>query len=352
MATPFAQSLERLQAFVQREGHARVPYDHREGEYGLGAWVSRQRRRYRDGVLTPEEARQLGSLPGWTWDPHDDSFERMFDLAKEYARRHGHLRTSRRVRFQGADLHTWAVNQRALYREAKIEPDRAARLESLLGWSWAPWEESFDRALELLRGFARKHGHTLIPVKARMAGFPLGSWVAKRRSELRRGLLPAAQARQLKAVPEWTSSPREERFQTGLMHLKRFAARRGHCRVPRNHVEGGFALGNWVTARRVAYREGSLSEQRRAELEALRGWTWEARDVRFAEGLSRLREFRRRYGHLRVPRGHVEHRFPLGAWFSSVRSQYGRGTLSSKKIAALERLRGWSWNFRARTGGS
>lgn len=57
----------------------------------------------------------------------------------------------------------------------------------------------------------------------------------------------------------------------------RFVAREGRARVPSSHVENGFRLGAWVIEQRSAYREGGLSDERFARLEALPGWGWKAR---------------------------------------------------------------------------
>jgi len=343
----FVHGLERLRAFVKREGHARVLYDHKEGAFGLGAWVSRQRRRYREKAMTAEEARLLSRLPAWSWKPLEDDFDRMRDLLREFVRLRGHGRLPRGARFRGANLEAWAVHQRMLRRKGLLDALRAKRLEDVPGWSWSPRDEEFEKGLALLRAFASRHGHAVVPARERRSGFALGVWVAKRRHDFRRGQLSPEQARRLARIPGWTWSPREQRFEIALRRLRRFSARLGHCRVPRLHVENGFPLGQWVTLRRVDFRQGRLSQARRRKLESLPGWTWEARDVRFMEGMAKLRRFHKRHGHVRVPRSDVDDGFQLGAWLSSVRSQYIKGTLAAKKEAQLAALPGWSWNFRA-----
>ena len=57
--------LEALKRYVAREGHCRVPYDHREDGIGLGTWVRHQRGDERNH--SPERAAKLEELPGWEW---------------------------------------------------------------------------------------------------------------------------------------------------------------------------------------------------------------------------------------------------------------------------------------------
>lgn len=60
-------SFAALERFVAREGHARVPQDHREGDLGLGNWVANQRFKRQHGYLPEGQAARLDALPGWEW---------------------------------------------------------------------------------------------------------------------------------------------------------------------------------------------------------------------------------------------------------------------------------------------
>jgi superfamily II DNA or RNA helicase len=54
-----------LSRFVERVGHANVPYKHVEGGLRLGRWVVKQR--YNKGRLAPGRKARLELLPDWTW---------------------------------------------------------------------------------------------------------------------------------------------------------------------------------------------------------------------------------------------------------------------------------------------
>ncbi|MFJ4192079.1 Helicase associated domain protein [Kitasatospora sp. NPDC089509] len=63
-ADRFAQGLAALAAFVEREGHARVPRTHKEGGTSLGTWLNNQKAR--QDKLTAEQLGQLEAL-GVSW---------------------------------------------------------------------------------------------------------------------------------------------------------------------------------------------------------------------------------------------------------------------------------------------
>jgi predicted helicase len=64
------RGFERLQAYVDREGHARVLLNYKdETGFKLGSWVATRRTEYNRGDLTSDRIEALDALPGWVWDP-------------------------------------------------------------------------------------------------------------------------------------------------------------------------------------------------------------------------------------------------------------------------------------------
>jgi Helicase associated domain len=96
-------------------------------------------------------------------------------------------------------------------------------------------------------------------------------------------LAPDRQAR-LEAISDWTWDPYETDWEEGFKRLRRFVKREGRFRMRRDYQDqDGYRLGEWVRRQVKAYQKGKLDPERRARLEALPGWTWDARKGRVKE---------------------------------------------------------------------
>jgi len=68
----------------------------------------------------------------------------------------------------------------------------------------------------------------------------------------------------------------DERWETGFSHLKEFAERYGHGRVPRNYkTDEGYGLGEWVQKQRKT--KDKMDSDHRQRLEAASFWLWKIR---------------------------------------------------------------------------
>ncbi len=173
--------------------------------------------------------------------------------------------------------------------------------------------------------------------------------------------MPSDQIAPLEAIPGWEWSVgvgrrREEAFERGLAALAQFVDREGHAGVIQTHVESfegaDYNLGVWVMGRRARFKEGGLSTEQVAALEAFPGWDWGRRRgnsaVAFERGLAALAQFAEREGHAGVPQSHVESfegaEYPLGVWVSRRRTEFRSGKLSAERTAVLKAVPGWEWN--------
>ena len=102
-----------------------------------------------------------------------------------------------------------------------------------------------------------------------------------------------------------------------MRFLEIFHQREGHCRVPDNHLEDGFRLGQWVQVQR--FTQETMSSDRRQRLDAL-GFVWDALTAQWEEGFRFLGLYRQREGDCRVPQNHREDGYRLGGWVQKQRT--------------------------------
>jgi superfamily II DNA or RNA helicase len=266
-----------LMRFVQREGHSRVTRFHVEDGFALGHWVSAQRVARRRGRDQPELETRLESLPGWSWDVKSDTWEDYYRHLRDFSERVGHARPALDYIENGRRLGRWVSSQRTVRKRRKLDTTLVERLESLPGWTWDPAKSFWEDAHAALTSFVAREGHARVPSSHVEDGLKLGSWVAAQRVARRRTKLQADRVERLDALPGWHWEVRAERWEHGFARVQKFAEREGHARISATMVEDGFKLGQWVTLQRTARRLKRLSSQQIKRLEALPGWTWDAR---------------------------------------------------------------------------
>ena len=269
-----------LRKFVEREGHAVVPARHCEAGRALGSWVSSQRRRRVS--MSAERRHLLELLPGWSWRA-SMTWDDWVELLEAFVAREGHARVAYLHEERGRGLGIWVNSQRRLHKLDRLDATRAQRLEAVTGWVWrmvadAPSTEDW---FELLEAYAAREGDVRVQRDHLEAGQPLGDWVERIRNRYQQGRLPQSVQRRLESMPGWAwrTVPADRPWEAWFEILETYVARERHALVPQGHVEDGASLGRWVARQRALHHRVELKEDRRERLEAVPGWTWQARRI-------------------------------------------------------------------------
>jgi hypothetical protein len=248
--------------------------------YPLGAWVDDQRVRYGQGILANDRKERLAVLPGWSWEPTTDRWETGFRHLQEFVNRHGHARVKGSELIDGYPLGRWCSKQRTRNAKGLLEERRWSRLDALPGWSWDVHADRWEEGYSHLLLFVDQHGHSRVAQTDVQDGYPLGTWVAKQRSEHTKGVLSRDRAERLKALPKWSWNLSADKWEKAYQCLVDYIDRHGDARVPQSFVIEGIRLGNWVKTQRANYTTGKLHPERRDRLEALEAWMWDAPNVK------------------------------------------------------------------------
>jgi hypothetical protein len=196
-----------------------------------------------------------------------------------YVEREGHALVPRLHVEDGVTLGRWVGDQRKKHGSGDLPIDEADRLDSLEGWTWSASEAAWDEGYSHLTGFRRREDHARVPRKQiDPDGFRLGAWVGKQRDAYKRQKLDIQRTSRLEEIEGWVWDQNEADWEAMRKLLDRFRKREGHTVVPYEYTENEVNLANWISAQRSSYRKDKLSANRVAQLEAILGWTWNARD--------------------------------------------------------------------------
>jgi predicted helicase len=191
----------------------------------------------------------------------------------------------------------------------------------------------------LLEAFIKGHGHCRVGQHQTNEGYRLGAWVSQQRAH--KDAMDPVRRKRLETLSGWSWNVWSAQWDEGFSYLREFSERERHCRVPlRDKADDGYKLGQWVSDQRK--NKDAMDPVRRQRLEALPGWSWDARHDQWDEGFSHLKEFSERERHCRASNNYkTNDGFLLGQWVSRQRKVRDQMDLDRRK--RLETLPGWSW---------
>ena len=275
-----------LMKFKAREGHCNVPGLHCEGTFPLGSWVGTQRQT--KDTMSAERRQRLNDI-GFVWDVLDAQWEEAFAALMQFKAREGHCNVPERYREGNFPLGSWVNRQRL---NTKMSDERKQRLNEI-GFIWEPHEARWEEGLASLMAFKARESHTRVPTSHLEGTFNLGIWVANQRSNKDTCPLNANGG-------SMTLGLFGMRLTLGgrwIEALKKYKAREGHVRrVPYNHIESTFPLGQWATYQRQY--KNPLSAERKRRLDDI-GFVWDTNEAKWEDGIFCLREIQSTRGTLR-----------------------------------------------------
>jgi superfamily II DNA or RNA helicase len=335
---------EALQTFTDREGHARVHQKHVEGNLRLGGWVANQRNRAEG--LSDTQRSQLEVLPGWTWRPLDESWERGADALRSYVAREGDSSVPLGHCEDAFGLGAWVAKRRALYRSGKLSEQQIRWLEARPGWSWDPRTDRWERGFEALVRYTRQRGSATPPPNSVFDRFRLGTWVVVNRTMKDKGKLSAERQHRLESLPGWLWNPNADIWENGFFALEQYVRRVGNANPPKGAMEGESRVAQWVSVQRSAYKRGKIDPVRASRLERLPGWVWDANEAAWWEKFELLRAVATETGSASLRFDAVVDGVALGSWIDVQRQYHRKAKLREDHRRLLEDLPGWEWAVR------
>ena len=133
-------------------------------------------------------------------------------------------------------------------------------------------------------------------------------------------------------------------WEEGFEHMEEFVRTTGNAKVPADYLcVDGFDLGRWAERQR-AFRN-SMDAERKARLEAFKGWIWNIRDLAWEDGFEHLEEFAAADGDASVPFKYITpDGFDLWRWVE--RQRIAQNTMDPVRKRRFEALIGWTWQVK------
>jgi hypothetical protein len=181
----WAERWVELERYKEKHKNCNVPQRYTETP-GLGQWVNRQREEYRGGKLNVERKNKLDQL-GFVWNTYMSCWEENYAELKYYKQVHGHCNVPQKYT-EAPGLGGWVKLQRELYRNGNLNSKRKSKLGQL-GFVWNVSMRFWEKRYVQLESYQQEHGHCNVPnAYTEIRG--LGRWVARQRTEYRKGQMP------------------------------------------------------------------------------------------------------------------------------------------------------------------
>ena len=204
-----------------------------------------------------------------------------------------------------------------------------------------------------------------------------GLWMMHIRATYHKGRLSRARIDELEDIPGWEWGTQREEAYTWEEHLQHWITEyEKRLQTPSSHSKDleEKRAGVWQGTQRVAYKNGTLSQERIKELVASPGWEWGPQRVAYKQGTlsqehikelvaspewewgpqreytwkEQLQHWITQYEkRLQTPSSKskdIEEK-RAGIWQSTQRTAYNNGTLSEERIKELMTSPGWEWGI-------
>ena len=177
--------------YYSEHGHLLVPHSHMTlcGKR-LGRWIGTQRHDRKIGarVCTAERQEKLDAI-GMVWEVRSSHWQRMYELAQDYAKAYGNLDIPiGYVSPKGELLGGWISSQRSRRKQGLIKTEEVFLLDEL-GMEWRILDNQWDKYYERCAAYMQVHGVDRIPSRYMEEGMALGSWLIQQKRAFREGRL-------------------------------------------------------------------------------------------------------------------------------------------------------------------
>ena len=269
----FYDTFEKLEKWMQ-ENHGKYPScyaDKNSVERKLYNWCCTQRKEYKNKNLCSEKIGCLSKLANWKWSPDlEKNFYNTFGKLQQWVQLHKML-PKKSGDMVEKNLYVWCSSKKKEYTKNKLSPKYAKSLESISGWTWHFFDDSFDDMFNLLCAWIRNTNKMPSQHSKNLEEKKLGLWCNSRKGEFRKNKLAEYKIKMLSEISIWTWF-NEDRFEKMYDAVFKWVQinNRLPIRYSKNIEEK--KLGDWCANKRFEYSVGKLNDEKINKLLKLKGW--------------------------------------------------------------------------------
>ena len=190
--------------------------------------------------------------------------------------------------------------------------------------------DTFAEKLSKLAKFKKEFGHTNVPRTHHDQD--LAHWVRNVRAAWRAGKLEAAQLEKLTKA-DFSFEPKDTAWQAHYDNLVDYVRIHGNAKVPRDYKDHTLAV--WVMHQRDHMKLNLLDEAQVGLLKKI-NFIFEPQEFQWEENLQRLKDFKKAFGHVLVPRRYEDAK--LANFAAEMRKRFKAGTLAEDQVQDLVKL--------------
>jgi hypothetical protein len=273
----FEKKFREFQNYCEQFGTAVFERHDSQTPAEIKRFAERYRNLYSRQALSPDKIERFEKISGWRWSPVEVAWMEARERLVRWGLDTNSASPAHLTVFEGYDIGSWTLKQRAKYRRGKLELWKVTSLEQIPNWSWNSigpsdqWTNSFEKLVE----FVTINGTSDFSNVKEAVPRGITTFASHNRKSYREGTLTEQRKMMFEALPGWTWDPLENLWNKGYESLSEWQQRNPglHPKMKKSVIDG-FDVGAWAKRQKKAFLRNQLSLDQIRKLEKLSGWDW------------------------------------------------------------------------------
>jgi superfamily II DNA or RNA helicase len=340
--SPWERQKMRWIAVYERLGRTPSQTSKETDEKRAGQWQNNQRIAKKKGTLSTERSVELEAIPGWEWDSDTWEEQRNHWITQYEKLQRAPSTISKETEEKRAGQ--WQSNQRTAKKKGTLSTERSAELEAIPGWEWDIWEEQRNNWITQYEKLQRTPSQTSKETDEKRAG----RWQSRQRTAQKKGTLSTERSAELEAIPGWEWEADAYTWEEQRNHWITQYEKLQRAPSTKSKETDEKRAGHWQSNMRRVKKNGTMTTERSAELEAIPGWEWGTERDETYTWEEQKQNWITQYEKLqRTPSQTSKdtEECRAGKWQNNTRMVYKKRKMSQECIAQMEAIPGWEWGM-------